>query len=367
MCGAAHEKRGNVLSIRSLATVAVTALVALSACGDDTSSQSTTPASESTAAAASTPVAGGDLEKVTLQLDWTWLGYHMAFLYAQDAGLFAAEGLDVEIIEGSGSTNTVKTVATGQAEFGFADSSALVQGIGAGADLRNALLVWREANFGTICSSEANVKEPKDLEGKSVLLIPSENVAVMWPVFVQTTGIDVDKVNVVNADYTNKEALFVAGEADCMAGVVGQDILLVQYQRPELSDDNVLKWNDYGVNNPGHGVIVTNKLINSSPDVVQGFVSATIKGFEVVCADPQIGVDLYNEKFPTADENTKKFAIDNLPYECDKMTPPEGQGGERLGVSEEATWQALVDNLVKYGELKDPPAAADVFTNDFVD
>ena len=38
-------------------------------------------------------------DKVRLILDWAWLPYHAAFLYARDKGYFAAEGLDYEFRE----------------------------------------------------------------------------------------------------------------------------------------------------------------------------------------------------------------------------------------------------------------------------
>ena len=347
------------MKTRRLAAVAATiVLVTTGAAGAGSAAQSPD----------SNPSSGppAELQEMSLRLDWTWLGYHMPFEYARQQGYYEDVGIDLEIGEGQGSGTTVKLIGTGDDDFGFADSSALVQGIAAGADIRNVALIWQQANFAIVCDPAANVRVPADLEGKSVLLIPSENVAAVWPVFLEKSEVDATEVTVVNADYSNKQSLFVAKQADCMAGVDGQDILLVRYARPEITDDDVLRWADYGVNAPGHGIIVSNELIESQPELVAGFVEASIRGWREICADPQLGIDLYLEMFPTLADSDRQFAVDNLPYECDKTIPPDGQTGEPFGPTDIAIWQGIIDAQIEYAGLEDAPAAEDVFTNEFV-
>ena len=301
---------------------------------------------------------------VKLGLDWTWLSYHMPFVYAQEQGYYKEAGLNVEILEGQGSGTTAKLVATGELDFGFVDSSSLVSAVSEGADIRNVSLIWQQANFGTVCDPKANVRSPKDLEGKSVLLIPSENVSSVWPVFLTKNGVDASKIKVAAADYSNKITLMVSKKADCMAGVIGQDIQFVRYSRPEITDSDVMKWADFDTNAPGHGIVTSNKFISEHKEAVKGFVDATIKAWKAICADTQIGVDLYKAKFPEAKEGDIQFAIDNLPYECSKTMPPGG--GDAFGPTNESLWQDLIDAQVKFGGMKNPPLATAVFTNDFI-
>ena len=52
------------------------------------------------------------LEKFPFRLNWTLYGEHAPFFVARDKGFYAAEGLDVEIQEGSGSTTVAQLVAS---------------------------------------------------------------------------------------------------------------------------------------------------------------------------------------------------------------------------------------------------------------
>ena len=61
--------------------------------------------------------------KITVQLDWVAEPEHGGFYQAQAKGFFQAAGLDVEIIPGGPNAFVMQKVATGQAQFGQADST----------------------------------------------------------------------------------------------------------------------------------------------------------------------------------------------------------------------------------------------------
>jgi NitT/TauT family transport system substrate-binding protein len=65
-------------------------------------------------------------DKVEVQLDWVVRGNHAMFFVARDKGYFAENGIDVtEIRKGSGSPDTMRLVANGNAQFGFGDLPTL--------------------------------------------------------------------------------------------------------------------------------------------------------------------------------------------------------------------------------------------------
>ena len=57
-----------------------------------------------TIAAFGTPARAQTPEKFQFRLNWTLYGEHAPFFVAWDKGFYKEEGLDVEILEGSGST-----------------------------------------------------------------------------------------------------------------------------------------------------------------------------------------------------------------------------------------------------------------------
>ena len=58
-------------------------------------------------------------DAVTVQLDWVVRGNHAPFFVARDKGYFAEQGIDAGTIrKGTGSTDALRLVANGNADFG---------------------------------------------------------------------------------------------------------------------------------------------------------------------------------------------------------------------------------------------------------
>lgn len=58
------------------------------------------------------------LEKVTYNMAWLPQGSSIGVIVAQEQGLFAKEGLDVNIVRGYGGNRTANELDQGQYEFG---------------------------------------------------------------------------------------------------------------------------------------------------------------------------------------------------------------------------------------------------------
>ena len=59
-------------------------------------------------------------DKVVLMLNWYVYGEHAPFFYGKEKGLYAAEGIDLEIQEGRGSAVNVQGVAAKTVAFAHA-------------------------------------------------------------------------------------------------------------------------------------------------------------------------------------------------------------------------------------------------------
>jgi NitT/TauT family transport system substrate-binding protein len=70
----------------------------------------------------------GAADKVTFVTDYGLYGHHAYYFVAMEKGYYARENLDIEIVRSQGSANTIKQVANGTAQVGFADAFAVVLG-----------------------------------------------------------------------------------------------------------------------------------------------------------------------------------------------------------------------------------------------
>src|SRR5260370_12903327 len=60
-------------------------------------------------------------DKVVLMLNWYVYGEHAPFYYGKAKGIYAAEGIDLEIQEGRGSAATTQAVAAQTSHFRYVD------------------------------------------------------------------------------------------------------------------------------------------------------------------------------------------------------------------------------------------------------
>ena len=109
---------------RSLSLVPIAALLILSSCQSQPNA-TTTPAS----GGATATTAADTSQKRTIKVNPSWLlqGDNAPLTMAIDKGYFPAEGLDVKIERGYGSSDTITKVAAGQFEIGFGDIYSMME------------------------------------------------------------------------------------------------------------------------------------------------------------------------------------------------------------------------------------------------
>ena len=68
-------------------------------------------------------------------LNWYVYGEHAPFYYGKAKGIYAAEGIDLEIQEGRGSAATTQAVAAKTANFGYVDVPTMMRAAVKGAPI----------------------------------------------------------------------------------------------------------------------------------------------------------------------------------------------------------------------------------------
>ena len=81
-------------------------------------------------AALDAPARAQALEKFQFRLNWTLYGEHAPFFVALDKGFYKEEGLDVEVLEGSGSTTVAQLVANMTNPIAYVDAATMMRGVG---------------------------------------------------------------------------------------------------------------------------------------------------------------------------------------------------------------------------------------------
>ena len=73
-------------------------------------------------------------QTVSFLLNWVAGGDHAPYYYARTAGRFIAERIDLNLLQGRGSSVAAQAVGAGIDQFGLADMTTVLVAIGKGAD-----------------------------------------------------------------------------------------------------------------------------------------------------------------------------------------------------------------------------------------
>lgn len=166
-------------------------------------------------AALTSPARAAD--KLTLLLDWFVNPDHAPLIVAKNGGIFAAHGLDVELIAPADPSDPPKLVAAGKADVAVSYQPQLHIQVGEGLPLRR---------FGTLVATPLNslvvlrdgpVKTIADLKGRKVGFSVGGFEDALLRAMLEKHGLKLTDVTLVNVNFALSPAL-LSGQVDAVIG-----------------------------------------------------------------------------------------------------------------------------------------------------
>ncbi len=143
--------------------------LAVAACGSDkAATPATTPTSGVAAAGCDASKAPATLTKVKLQLQWFTQAQFAGYFAALDQGCYAAEGLDVEIIEGGVEIVPQKQLADGQVDFALSWVPKALASREAGADIVDIAQIYQRSGTLQVSFKDKGIKTAAGFKGKKI-------------------------------------------------------------------------------------------------------------------------------------------------------------------------------------------------------
>ncbi|MEM1377087.1 MAG: ABC transporter substrate-binding protein [Pseudomonadota bacterium] len=320
-------------------------------------------------AAAATVITAGtafaDNIAVPFALDWKFEAPSGIFFTAIDNGHFAAEGLDVTIEAGTGSTSTIPKIATGAFPLGFGDINSVIKFLdqNPGAPITAIMMMYDKPPFAIIGRKSEGVSAPKDLEGRILGAPPPDAAWAQFPVFAELTGIDPDKVTVEPVGFPTREPMLAEGEVNAIAGFSfsGKQNLM-RLGVPE-DDIEVILMADHGLQLYGNAILVNTEFAAENPDTVKAFLRAVTMGLKDTIADPAAAIDSVAERNVAIDKDLElnrmgMVLADNI------LTDFVKENG--LGNIDDARMAAALEQLAVTYEFQNAPDASLYFTAEFL-
>lgn len=342
------------------AAAALGLALAAAGCGGSAAAPKAAKAPPAAPTAAPTASSAKPLTHVTLRLGWLMAGYDGAFVAAQDQGYYKRAGLSVKIEEGHGSTGTAEQVAAGKDTFGFADDSTVARLISKGAPLRSVASLVQLSPAGMIHGPGVHLARPQDLKGRTILANAAGGPAVqLFEAVLRKGGLKKSDVHFDIVATSAEASSFKAHPQDILLGFGNSTYASVLKLDPQARFTPDSK---FGVNALSSAIVTNLDELSRHPDVVRGFVAASIEGWRFMTAHPAETVREIRRAWPKTDQRMLTQSLQfTLPWAHTAATR-----GKPLGWAAASDWRATLDFLHRYGGMKTVRPLADYYTNRFV-
>ena len=243
------------------------------------------------------------ITNVKFAIDFTYQGNHAIWGLALAQGMFSREGLNVTMDRGYGSGDTIVKVASGAYDVGFADVNAAVKFNALNPDKRViAVLQGFDRTLSSVITlKKSGITTPKQLPGHTVGAPEADASRLLFPAFAKANGIDPTGIVWKSIAPNLRETILIQGQVDAITGFTSSSLFNLIGAGVPRDDVVLLPYARFGLDLYGNAVIVREDTLKAKPDMVRGFVKATIEGTKALIKDPQAGLQAMHARDPLFD------------------------------------------------------------------
>jgi NitT/TauT family transport system substrate-binding protein len=241
---------------------------------------------------------------VRFVLDFLLQGQQSPFVLGREKGYYAAQNINFTAFDpGRGGADSISKVASGTHDIGFGDLSAMMEfnAKNPGRELIAVLLVYDQAPLSLVSLKKTNIVKPADLEGRKGGAPSVDATYRLFNVFARTNGIDASRVQWSTVQPQLREPMLVRGEIDFAAAWVMTAVPSLAGLGVKREDVNVIMLRDHGLDLYANVVFTTPAFARQHPDVVRGFVAATVRSWLHAATEPDAAIAALKRAEPLSD------------------------------------------------------------------
>jgi NitT/TauT family transport system substrate-binding protein len=304
-----------------------------------------------------------ELTPANIRMDFIIGGKHAPWFVALDKGFYAKRGLAATIQASTGSADTLRTVGSGGADFGFADMATMIVAKSRGTPVQaaaqfgyvGATILWRD---------EGVIKGIKDLEGKSLAISPGQAQWFLMPAYCRINKIDFKAIKIQETAAPIQPAALATKKADF--------IIMFRASNDEVAELAASKvgvklarvfMKDTGLDIYGTSLIVKDEDVKKRPDFVRAYVEATLEGLRYARDHQEESLKILLKHKPELDPALTTLQLKNaltevfLPFESAQIG---------LGYMKPDILEKTVKVTNEYFDVGRKVTSKEIFTNQFI-
>lgn len=298
-------------------------------------------------------------EELSVRLSWLMNANQTGFVAAEEKGFYEQEGLSVVNRPGGIDFPSILLVVSGSDDIGVqSGAETIIAARANGVPIKAIAVLEQKSPFVYFSLASANIKTPKDFEGKTVEVSFGRPLEMVYRMMLAKAGADSRKIIEVkkNPSYIT----LLSGAVDMKPGFISDYIFAEHAAQMNDIALSAIYASDFGIRSYGYTIFATDQMIKERPDVIERYLRATLKGWRYALENPEESIDFVMKRNSHLDRAPQLKALRaRKSYIMDGKSP--------LGAMDRAVWKSMVRSLYEQGGIKKLLDVSDVYTNEFVE
>jgi NitT/TauT family transport system substrate-binding protein len=304
-------------------------------------------------------------DKLQFRLNWTLYGEHAPFFVAREKGFYKDEGLDVEILEGSGSTTVAQLVANMTNPIAYVDAATMMRGVGAGMPIKAVGVTLQQSPMSFIYRADApRPTKIEEIKGSRIAITAGDASLAIFTAFMGKLNMKLEDVQLITvANPQSKEQAVLNKQADALLGY-----FMDQGPRMQLQTGVKMGWTRLydmaGVTTLSSAIIANNDWLKDAKnqDRLRRFLRASQRGWQYTFDNRDEAAEIFMKAAPAFNKEISLLEINGTMT----IIRTDKTKDKPISWSASEDWKESQDLLEKFAKLKAQPDVNVYFTNEYL-
>ena len=310
--------------------------------------------------------AKAETRNVKFTLSWLPDPNYSYVFVARNQDFWTKRGMDVDIARGNGTLPAGEALAAGKFDIGLLPVSTLILLRARGLDLVSIGMIDYDASMCVAVLDDSPIRQPKDLEGKTVGQTLSSADAVFFPVFCEKTGIDMNKITRISLEPNVRNRALWDRKTDAITGYLSN---LLPSSISAGFKTRYLLYSTHGISMYNNTVVVRPDFLRDNAKLCSDFVAGIDEGALYMFNRPEDTLKIYlsEVKEMAMSDNASDFARLGIKIYMLSVMGEPGVAEHGFGWIDDGKIDGMIDLIMKY---QAPPNATrpkreELFRTDF--
>ena len=303
--------------------------------------------------------------KLPFRLNWTASGEHAAYFVARDKGFYGDEGLEVEILDGSGSTTVLQLAANASNPVVQADASTMMRGIVNGMPVKAVAVPLQISPSAFIYRADSpRPTKVSEVKGMRIAMTAGDSSMTVFTAFLGKIGLKLEDVQIITvASTAAKDQAMLNKQADALIGFfMDQGVRLEPQTGVKIGYTRLY---DLGqVTALSSAVVANSEWLKDAKnqDTLRRFLRASQRGWQYAFDNRREAAEIFVRAKPAQQLNIAQGTLEGAMT----LVRTERSKGMPMLASAPQDWKDTQELLATYAKVKAMPDIDVYYTNAYL-